>query len=245
MSYLAICDLHWEVKINALLFWEAAIIKVLVAHGIPVDSEKKENIIISDESIIETLYNALNQLSKIGCLYVLLSTLINDCDFQVVQISAKITSNLLDILKSYCNLNKLINFNESKNSHECTAENINLNLLFENTDVNNFIMETRNDHIEKTISNSEAVIDEIVKEGDLSLLVNIQKNCKSDQSYNNKILLQELKLEKFLKMLQNFHYNEFLNEKKKWWNIYTDVNSLLEDIIKSNTECEANTLDCY
>ncbi|EEB16602.1 conserved hypothetical protein [Pediculus humanus corporis] len=245
MSYLAICDLHWEVKINALLFWEAAIIKVLVAHGIPVDSEKKKNINISDESIIETLYNALNQLSKIGCLYVLLSTLINDCDFQVVQISAKITSNLLDILKSYCNLNKLINFNESQNSHECTSENTNLNLLFENTDVNNFNMETRNDHIEKTISNSEAVIDEIVKEGDLSLLVNIQKNCKSDQSYTNKILLQELKPEKFLKMLQNFHYNEFLNEKKKWWNIHMDVNSLLEDIIKSNTECEANTLDCY
>jgi hypothetical protein len=78
MARAAMCDLHWEVKVNALQFWEKVIEQQMSNQGMidgifPSVTFSKENrkIVTLTETEIRTRLNkVLEELSRIRCLQV-------------------------------------------------------------------------------------------------------------------------------------------------------------------------------
>lgn len=107
MAYAVTLDLHWEVKIKALDFWDTFISKMLkdqgmIDGGFPNVTFSKENrkiVNLTDVEIKKRLNKVLGQLSDCGCLAVLITAMEDDCDSEVVRVSVEITKKLLGLLK--------------------------------------------------------------------------------------------------------------------------------------------------
>jgi hypothetical protein len=78
MAYAAMSDLHWEVKVNALEFWEKVIQKQMSDQGMidgifPSVTFSKENrkiVLLTENEIKLRLNKVLGELARIRCLQV-------------------------------------------------------------------------------------------------------------------------------------------------------------------------------
>jgi hypothetical protein len=83
MAYAAVSDLHWEVKVNALEFWEKVIEQHLSDQGMidgvfPSVTFSKENrkiVSLTENEIKLRLNKVLGELARIRCLQVSSQTL--------------------------------------------------------------------------------------------------------------------------------------------------------------------------
>lgn len=109
MTTAATMDLHWEVKINALQFWDKIIWEHLTEQGmidknfpeVTFSKECRKIITLNDDEIKKRLNKVLNELNKIGCLNILTKIIQEDSDFEVVEKAIVITKNLVELLKKH------------------------------------------------------------------------------------------------------------------------------------------------
>lgn len=115
MAFSATLDLQWEVRKRGLQFWNEVIYELLRNQGmidgsfpnVTFSKEHRKIVTLTDIEIKRRLSKVLLQLSETGCLGVLLSTLQDDCDLEVVKEAVAITNKLVALLNQYgANLNE-------------------------------------------------------------------------------------------------------------------------------------------
>ncbi|XP_019865338.2 uncharacterized protein LOC109594561 [Aethina tumida] len=108
MSHLGVYDYELNVRINVLRFWERVIEKLLTEQGM-IDNEfpevtfskdTRKIIILDDREILKRLRKIMNELSEIGCLFVL-SRISISSKREEKDICWSIINRLLEILKKY------------------------------------------------------------------------------------------------------------------------------------------------
>ncbi|XP_044733633.1 uncharacterized protein LOC123296236 [Chrysoperla carnea] len=246
MSLITLTDLHWEVKINGLEFWRQVICKQLSHQGmidgtfpdVTFSKENRKIIVLNENEIKNRLYKVLKYLSIHDCLTVLIYCLYDECDITVVNTALSI---LLKMKAWYNKYNMLIN-NNNNNKNKTITNNL----------------ETR-------IDNNDSVIDSIINSKDINLLVNvynkqndvnemiideqqqpqsepqIQNNLDENDLVNNKITP-----ELFLQYLGCIDPQLVATERNRWLTHCTyNLDSLLDDILKSYDDQFNNVMDCY
>lgn len=109
MANVVLSDLHWEVKVNALNFWELIIEHLMTDQGmidgafpqVTFSKEHRKIINLTPAAIQERLRKVLVELSQNGCLHVLLETLQKDEDLEVVKKVSQIITSLSEVLERH------------------------------------------------------------------------------------------------------------------------------------------------
>lgn len=235
MVYAAASDLHWEVKLSALSYWQKVINNRLVNQGMidgsfPSVTFSKENrkIVTLTETQIQTLLNkVLCELSKCGCLGVLLVTMQDDSDIEVAKQAVKITQEFATLLKFY-------NVTGTGMCHTPTSPKAVNNKPNFTNDV-------------PMTGHSDTVINSIVNCKDMSLLGNIYINEDvQDEPLENRtnIPIKIVSPQEFIDFI-HVDLNNLTADKEKWLSDLDDLDSLLDDILKNYDCSDANAMDCY
>ncbi|XP_073998168.1 uncharacterized protein isoform X2 [Rhodnius prolixus] len=251
MYHIAQNDLHWEVKISALDFWDAIQEKTFISVGmvdgkfpeVIFSKEKKKIVQITPTEVSLRVNSAMRHLSSNGCLYTLWETLHDDCDIQVQRKSASIIKKLMDVITTF----KIMNDLEDSIGH-VNEDTINGNRLdhFEKTDeIENKVKADQNN---KSQSHDD-VIDGIVAESDVKLLSGLVKLTEPVKSWPNikKIMIPP---REFLYKITAVDYTTYMKEPKENYKNTWDMESLLDDILlysKWNVgeDRDKNCIDCY
>nr|XP_046491029.1 uncharacterized protein LOC124223270 [Neodiprion pinetum] len=109
MCVVAISDLDWEVKVNAILFWKEVIKSHFCDQGMldgtfPTHTFSKEHrkiVSLDEQEIRKRILKALDELANRSCLGVLLVTLEDESDFQVRKASGDIVKRLKQSFVTY------------------------------------------------------------------------------------------------------------------------------------------------
>lgn len=109
MAAAATVDLHWEVKTRVLDFWEKVIWEQLKHQGVidgafpevTFSKELRKIVTLTHVEIHKRLNKVLLELSGNGCLEVLLSTMQDGCDAEVVKRAVDVTKKFVAFLKKY------------------------------------------------------------------------------------------------------------------------------------------------
>lgn len=123
MSSAALSDLDWEVKLQALDFWQCIIDESLTQQGmldgafpeLTFSKGKQKIVRLDTKEIRSRLQTALSELGSCGCLYVLLQ-LVDDCDAPVREKSIRLLHHLRDVLANYQALD--LHVWQSSHSHQ-------------------------------------------------------------------------------------------------------------------------------
>ncbi|XP_060521915.1 uncharacterized protein LOC132699297 [Cylas formicarius] len=109
MTHAATADLHWEVKVNALSFWEKVVNRHLHHQGMidgtfPSVTFSKENrkiVTLNAAEVRRRLVKTLDVLSANGCLAVFVAAIQDDCDLEVSRTATRIAGKFVTLLKQY------------------------------------------------------------------------------------------------------------------------------------------------
>ncbi|ETN64223.1 hypothetical protein AND_004039 [Anopheles darlingi] len=109
LAHAAVNDLYWEVKVNALHFWQLVMCRQFQHQGmidgvfpaVTFSKEHKKIVTLTEREIQTRLLKVLNELSLRGCLGVLLACLGDDCDLGVVKEATKVIEKLMSYLNRY------------------------------------------------------------------------------------------------------------------------------------------------
>lgn len=221
MVYAATTDLHWEVKTNALCYWNKSITNRLSNQGmidgsfpnVTFSKENRKIVTLTEAEIKNRLNKVLVELSKCGCLGVLLAAIQDDCDLEVVKKAVLITKNLANLLNTY---NLMDDITSASTSPKAVMDTFNLT---NNTFVSQFTdVGCLNEH--HVTDKNKILIDKLPS--------------------NTKEVTPKI----FLTFIQQ-DLDKFVLEKTKWLNRIDDLGSLLDDILKSYTDEDMNVMDCY
>lgn len=226
MSYAATSDLHWEVKVSALNFWECLIKCHLQNQGmidgtfpsVTFSKEHKKIVTLTCSEIHIRLNKALVQLSNCGCLGVLMAAALDDCDLEVSKAAIGKLKILTDLFTKY-------KF-KTVASSSCTPSSPTANSVI---------------HHESQKSNN--IIEDIVNSKDINLVSNIYDSQDVFLPNNKQKYLKIVSPETFLNFVQK-DFNLFINERSSWLNNIDNLNSLLDDMLKTYDD-DINTMDCY
>jgi hypothetical protein len=113
MASAAASDFHWEVKVNALQFWETTIRQQLTCQGmvdgrfpdVTFSGSPKRITTLDRREIQSRLKKVLEELARIRCLAILLGSL-NDPDLQVARKTAEILNMVFGHLEEHDLLKK-------------------------------------------------------------------------------------------------------------------------------------------
>ncbi|KAL7307989.1 hypothetical protein TKK_0000077 [Trichogramma kaykai] len=243
MAIAAVNDLHWEVKLNALLFWRLFMKNCLTDQGMQDDcfppnlfcKEVRKIIILNEDEIKRRLTKTLDLLASHCCLGVLLTTLHDQSDFEVTKLAAMVIIELRTILTRY----KIDAPIETKPEEIIP--------IIEKLEVKS---NTRKGLDEREM---DAVIDDIILTSDTNLLPTLSSQPEEQDiaeiEKNNKKVLAELALvdrKKFLQEIMPFDFDSYIKKKSEWLKTYTSsFNSVLEDIITLSDNDDMNVMDCY
>ncbi|CAL1678631.1 unnamed protein product [Lasius platythorax] len=246
MSVAAVFDLHWEVKTNALTFWDHFVKSHLTDQGMLDDSfpnvtfskEHRKIMALNETEIKRRLNKALDELARQSCLGVLLVTLKDDSDFEVCKASATI----IDKLKS-CLLKYKLDEPSSPAENSATIDTV-------------YIKETPpvpSSPSDKETRNASHIIEEIVDANDANLLAAIYKSSMNmdgemTTEEERKMLhyISSVTRQDFLHAIFNCDINAFIEEKNRWLKTYTSsFESILDDILTMYKQKDINSMDCY
>ncbi|XP_014241222.1 uncharacterized protein LOC106661957 [Cimex lectularius] len=260
--HIAQNDLHWEVKINALEFWDEVIDFVFSEEGMVDGSfpqtifskEKKKIIQLTSIKTCHLVLKAVRKLSDMGCLHVLWATLLDECDLVVQKKSAKLITKLKDIVNKYDVLSELnkINFNKDE------LDNYHLGKppdnLLEVADIDNMMMgEDENNAslfsgLGSKLQSVDDVINEIISEEDIQLLSGLVNIAEREERILPSIKRFIIPAEEFIEKIMTLDVETVLKEKISWTLKTSEgIESLLDDIIQFTEEDEfsTNAIDCY
>lgn len=247
MSVAAVCDLHWEVKANALEYWKQFIKLHLADQGVldgsfpkvTFSKEHRKIVSLNETEIKRRLNKALDELAKQNCLGVLLVTLEDDSDFEVCKASATIINKLKAFLLKY-------KLNEPLPELPLPKDSATMDSPYVKPPVNVSISKSG------IFDDSCNVIEEIVDANDANLLASIYKNSMKMDGEPEKTeekTLQYLSCvtrETFLQAIFNSDVNAAIEEKSRWLTTYTSsFECVLEDILTMHQQGDVNSMDCY
>lgn len=109
MAHIAINDLYWEAKVNALHFWYQVILRQFKYNGVidgafpavTFSKKHKKIVTLTPREIELRLDLILDELMTRGALGVLLECLADDCDLEVVKSAANLAECLQNFLAKY------------------------------------------------------------------------------------------------------------------------------------------------
>jgi hypothetical protein len=246
MIYSSTTDLHWEVKVRALGFWDQVIKNHLQNQGmidgsfpnVTFSKEHRKIVTLTDSEIRKRLLKVLGQLSSIGCLGVLMSAIKDDCDMEVSKTAVKITQRLVELFKNY-NVRSDCSTPTSplptENGMSATAS-VSSGISADDTMVDSPV----SSHPDL----NEEIIEQIVNSKDVCLLKNVY--APSDYGSVNNYDIQVRKIvtpNEFLQFTQQ-DLNSIIADKKNWLNGIEDLGSLLDDMLKTYDD-DVNKMDCY
>lgn len=248
--YEAMCaavtkDLHWEVKTNALDFWAKVILNHLQDQGFidgkfPTVTFSKENrkiVTLTDKEVKTRLQKVLHKLSLNGCLGAFVSAFNDDCDLEVVKKSLAKTKKVATILNMY-NL-KSDNFDEVAPTMAPISQQGRHNLS-EATSTSS------------TFDFTDEILNAIVESDDLSLLQDVFNSKINTPSSNidastSKVIVTPKEYVDFVQQ----DLDQILQQKIIWRNNMNNIDSLVNDMLKSYLDHESGTnqfnnyMDCY
>lgn len=117
MTYCAVNDLYWEVKTNALKFWNEVLCRQFQHQGVidntfpavTFSKEHKKIVQLTQKEILLRLTKVLNELSLRGCLGIFLHCLQDTADLEVVKVAAEIVQRLQSFLNRYKYMEEVAN----------------------------------------------------------------------------------------------------------------------------------------
>ncbi|XP_011877845.1 PREDICTED: uncharacterized protein LOC105567523 [Vollenhovia emeryi] len=250
MCVAAVFDLHWEVKINALSFWDHFVKSHLTDQGmldncfpnVTFSKEHRKIVALNETEIKRRLNKALDELARQNCLGVLLVTLKDDSDFEVCKVSAAIIDKLKTCLLRY----------KLDEPPSPVKNNTTINTVY----VNETPSIPSSTYGEKTRDASH-VIEEIVDANDANLLANIYKNSmdtemtiegEEEEKEEKKTLryISSVTRQDFLHAIFNCDIDAYIEEKNRWLKTYTSsFESILDDILTMYKQNDVNSMDCY
>ncbi|KYN28360.1 PREDICTED: uncharacterized protein LOC108770504 [Trachymyrmex cornetzi] len=250
MCMAAVFDLHWEVKTNALSFWDHFVKSHLTDQGMLDDSfpnvtfskEHRKIVALNETEIKRRLNKALDELARQSCLGVLLVTLKDDSDFEVCKASAAIISKLKTCLLKY-----KLNEPPSPVENHATIDTV---YVKETSPVSSTICD-------KKSRNASNVIEEIVDANDANLLETIYENSmnmdaemtiEEEEKEEKKTLryISSVTRQDFLHAIFNCDIDAYIEEKNRWLKTYTSsFESILDDILTMHKQNDVNSMDCY
>ncbi|KAG5347636.1 BRAT1 protein, partial [Acromyrmex charruanus] len=250
MCMAAVFDLHWEVKTNALSFWDHFVKSHLTDQGMLDDSfpnvtfskEHRKIVALNETEIKRRLNKALDELARQSCLGVLLVTLKDDSDFEVCKASAAIISKLKTCLLKY-----KLDEPPSPVENHATIDTV---YVKETSPVSSSIYD-------KKSRNASHVIEEIVDANDANLLATIYKNSmnmdaempiEEEEKEEKKTLryISSVTRQDFLHAIFNCDIDAYIEEKNRWLKTYTSsFESILDDILTMHKQNDVNSMDCY
>lgn len=261
LVYCAVNDLHWEVKIKALEFWEVIIRRQLQAQGVidgnfptvTFSKEKKKIVNLTPYEIISRLTKILDELSSRGCLGVLLSGIEEDSDLSVVKATVTVIKYLVDFLDKYNYWNEIQNQNKTNNRKSFPI--IDTNYWEVNTSRPERKPECKPAPEPKPtedIAQSEEVIQSIVSSPDINLLARTyesQMNVEPDpevgidSNYYKKFT--HITAIVFLQKIKSINLDEIVRARSDWLDHTESFTSLLNDMLYSLKIDDVNDIDCY
>lgn len=252
MIYCAAIDLHWEVRLNALKFWNTLLEQCFVKQGMTegvfprqvFSSELRKIVTLTPKEIDLRIGRALEEFASKGGLGVLLANLEETADLEVIRTTLVIIKELESKLKTY-NYNPIAtNKNKPIDDQEVSKMDINI----ESQNINGI----PSNEAEKLIISDE-ILDSVVDANDINLLTSAHENALNamqvDQKYDEKICEPFFHITSEI-FLQNIHQKdlESLLNSKVTWNEYTSdsFESLLDDVLYSfGAISDINGMDCY
>jgi BRCA1-associated ATM activator 1 len=273
LAHCAVNDFYWEVKVNALDFWNLVIIRQFEYQGMingsfPLQTfskEKKKIVTLNEKEIQLRLHKVLNELSLRGCLGILIACL-QDSDLEVIRKVVTVVENMMAHFLKYNFFEEYKRMKQKEGETSSFRPVVDSNYsevksMFES--VANVETQVRNaaDFNKTTVVTvsqengeicSDLILDSIRNSDDITLLSNTYKeNLSLNQEPCNTGKIDENLFKKFatvspnnfLDFVNNTNLKEVLNERSEWLHHTETFSTLLDDVLQSFGQ--SVDLDCY
>ncbi|XP_044758140.1 uncharacterized protein LOC123316242 [Coccinella septempunctata] len=237
MCSAAIDDLHWEVRLNCLSFWNDRVEQVLKHQGMvdgefpkcTFSKETKKIVILTDVEIKRRIMRALDELSEMNCLTVLKQAISDDCDLQISKKGLEVSKVLVDLIEKYNIAENIILDEKGPPSNDSCYSSI--------------VPSTPS----PSCQNSDEVIEKILEVSDNSLLKDVY-SPGNDYPMNirqNKIGTRKNVTSAEFIISTKKNYKSLVSEREKWINSLDSLSSLLNDMLYNYELVDTNSMDCY
>lgn len=245
MSHAVTSDLHWEVKLNALNFWEHVIRNELKNQGmidgtfptVTFSKEHKKIMTLTNTEIATRLNKALTELSKCGCLGVLITAVSEDYELQVSKKALEITKILTSLLTKY-NVKSGSNNVRTSSSRSSSSSSSNPCSPIQSISSPIFVSS------KSTFDND--ILEEVLDSKDINIiddLMNLNPAPVSSNTYLKDLIVVSPEI--FLNFIQK-DLDTIITQRADWLNDIDGLNSLLDDMLKTyNYDDDINQMDCY
>lgn len=237
MSSAALDDLHWEVRLSSLSFWNDRV-KLVLKHQGMVDNEfpkctfskeSKKIVILTDVEIKRRILRALDELSAMNCLTVLKHAVSDDCDLQISKKGLEVSKILVDLIEKYNIAENIILEEKGPPSNDSCYSSIVPSVP------------------SPFCPNSDEVIDKILEVSDTSLLQDVYS---PGNDYPMKVIQirnsnrPKLTSAEFIISTKK-DYKTLVSDREKWITSLDSLSSLLNDMLENYELADTNAMDCY
>uniref|UniRef100_A0A1A9ZPU6 Uncharacterized protein n=1 Tax=Glossina pallidipes TaxID=7398 RepID=A0A1A9ZPU6_GLOPL len=259
ISYCILSDLDWEVKVEALHFWELEFQEQFTNQGmidgtfptVTFSKDNKKIVNLTEKEINLRIMKVFQELSQRGCLGVILKCLKEEYEKEVLKAVVGMVHRLFQQLKNY-DYESIID-DMDKNGHQNSNE-------YKSAVVDESIPPVTLDTETSVLNNqeSEEVIEAILFSQDINLLAasyekqlqlnngnipNLPRSSIDEQLYKN---YTNIGPKQFIDSIKQMDLNQMIKSHQNWFTEMESFSSLLDDIlVVIRQENEAIFADCY
>lgn len=265
LAVIAVHDLYWEVKVNAIEFWHCVIRRQLQYQGVidgtfpsvTFSKENKKIVTLTQKEITLRLTKVLVKLSTFGCLGVLITSLEDRDDLLVVKKGVGVIKSLTEFLVKYNYWEEVSDnhYGTVRSLSNESSTSIGKDVEMESTSKQTNPSEEMNVENEEML-NADDIIQSIVSAQDINLLSKAyenQMNVEADgptlqtndeyEEYFKRI--RKITPEIFLDTIKSTDLNDLLQTRTEWLSHTESFSSLLNDMSYSLQAHESHDADCY
>lgn len=259
ISYCILSDLDWEVKVEALHFWELEFQEQFTNQGmidgtfptVTFSKDNKKIVTLTEKEINLRIMKVFQELSQRGCLGVILKCLKEEYEKEVLKAVVGMVHRLFQQLKNY-DYESIID-DMDKSGHQNSNE-------YKSAVVDESIPPVTLDTETSVLNNqqSEEIIEAILFSQDINLLAasyekqlqlnngnipNVPRSSIDEQLYKN---YTNIGPKQFIDSIKQMDLNQMVKSHQNWFTEMESFSSLLDDIlVVIRQENEAIFADCY
>uniref|UniRef100_A0A0A9ZG41 BRCA1-associated ATM activator 1 n=1 Tax=Lygus hesperus TaxID=30085 RepID=A0A0A9ZG41_LYGHE len=253
MSHSAQNDLHWEVKIECLEFWNCVMHHTIVEQGMidgtfpdfVFSKQEKKIVKLTPEEIANRIMKSLKILSDVGCLQVLHETFHNEPDLAVQRKSGELIKKIAQCTIKY-KVKEIVDQVMRKRLQNYVKPDVGVR---ENPTVDDPMEVSHNNF---STQESDDVIELIVARSDMDLVSGLvppqRTEVEKELPQFDRIVMSD---DDFVQYIVGLDVDQVLATREKWISNTADgINSLLDDILMFSSRLEdsslgQNAIDCY
>ncbi|KAL9873266.1 LOW QUALITY PROTEIN: uncharacterized protein ACN2A1_014378 [Glossina fuscipes fuscipes] len=259
ISYCILSDLDWEVKVEALHFWELEFQEQFTNQGmidgtfptVTFSKDNKKIVTLNEKEINLRIMKVFQELSQRGCLGVILKCLKEEYEKEVLKAAINMVHRLFEQLKNY-DYESIIDDmdkNGQQNSNEYKSAVVSESIPPLTLDIETSVLNNQQ---------SEEIIEAILFSQDINLLVasyekqlqlkngdlpNIPHSSIDEHLYKN---YTNIGPKQFIDSIKQMDLKQMIKSHQKWFTEMESFSSLLDDIlVVIRQENEAIFADCY